>query len=436
MFLNKFKNDIFKNVSYNFIFYALNLLLVYVIAVIITKYFGSEVYGRYSLIKSMIMILIVFNTIGLNTNAIRLSANKDYFYKGYFKSDYILKSYKILFILSLFFMFFFIIFRKFIANDIFNDPGFETYLKILPFVLFFAVFLNFNSNVLKGQGKILKFSFVSSFLNNFIFLFLILIVYNFINKGVNLIMEFLLISFIISFLTSLKYIIPIKNHKNARKTPYRELIKDSLPMMLSSTMIFIIFSLDTLMIGFFESSQKVGVYRVVSQISALNGIFYIVFSSVVAPKISTYFSENKLDKIESLVLKSSKTIFFITFPILFIIILFSNKILVFFGEEFLEGRSSIIILSICQFLYAFTGFVDLILNMTKKQSVFGKITIATAFCNVVLNLSLIPTFGITGAAIATGLSLLLTNIFAILYIKREYGYIPFYFPKKLKTNKH
>lgn len=422
--------DLFKGFSLNLIFYVLNLVIVYFLAILITKYYGPATYGRYSIIKSLILILIIFNTLGLNTNAIKLSAHKDYFFNGIYKTDFFKKSYLLLICTSVIFTFLLLFFKSEIVFFVFKDPELMVYLNFFPLILLFSVFLNFNSNVLKGQGKILSFSVISSFLNNFTFILLLFLFFNFYSKNESFLVLSLLISFIIAFISSLFKIFPLRFSKPIKKEKYSKLLKDSLPMMLSSSMIFIIFSIDTLMIGFFESSNNVGVYRIVTQISGINAIFLIIFGAIVGPKISNYFSQNKDFKIKKLIVRSSKIIFFITIPFLFLILLFSNEILNFFGEDYLIGKNAIIILSVSQFIYSITGFVDLILNMTGKQNVFGKITILGAVINITLNLILIPKFSITGAAIATGFSILLTNLFAIIYIYRKYNYLPFYIPFK------
>ena len=50
--------------------------------------------------------------------------------------------------------------------------------------------------------------------------------------------------------------------------------------------------------------------------------------------------------------------------------------------------------------------------------------------NIILNLLLIPVYGITGAAIATALSTAVWNIFASLMVYKIYGYWIGYYPGK------
>src|SRR5690606_19405003 len=70
--------------------------------------------------------------------------------------------------------------------------------------------------------------------------------------------------------------------------------------------------------------------------------------------------------------------------------------------------------------YAFNGMYKMMVNYllyTKRTGIIGALTIFTAFVNIVLNIILIPDYGIVGAAQATAISfllqLILTSFFAV-----------------------
>jgi O-antigen/teichoic acid export membrane protein len=48
--------------------------------------------------------------------------------------------------------------------------------------------------------------------------------------------------------------------------------------------------------------------------------------------------------------------------------------------------------------------------------------------NVVLNLLLIPPFGIVGAAIANSSALILTNLLCVEIVRRRFGFVSLYLP--------
>lgn len=420
--------DILKNGGVNFIFYALNLLIVYILAILISKNYGSAVYGRFSILKSLVIILTIFATLGMNTLATKMASDKDHYDRNLFKSNFLEKSYSILIISSLIICSCFYFFKNQIALSYFKDSILIEYFSIFPIILLLLFFLNYNSNLFKGQGKILLFSTLSSFLGNFILLIYILTSFYFFSKNEIQIVYGFLIGTLISLVISLCNIFPLKSSSIINKVSSKKIIFESFPMMLSASMVFIIFSLDTLMLGYFVDSKLVGIYRVIVQISSLNTIFLIVLGSVVAPKVAKLFSQKKTTAIKKIIISSSKLVFIITLPILLIIIIFGKEILLFFGEEYVIGFKALLIISFCQFFYSISGFVDVILNMTGNQRVFGKITMFSAFLNFILNIYLIPKFGIIGAAIATGITILLTNIIGVFVIKKRFNFIACYIP--------
>ncbi len=420
--------ELIKGGGINFIFYGLNLIIVYLLAILISKYYGAAAYGRYSIIKSIILILIIITTLGLNTLAIKLASDSKHYKKKKFKSNFLKRSYLVLLISSTIVATLLFLLKKTIAIDLFNDPKLEQYFFVFPFLLITAVFLNYNSNLFKGQKRVLLFSIVSSFLNNFILICSLFVVFNwYSNDELYLILGFLF-SLIIALIVSFYKIFPIKYESTIKSISTKKLLTLSYPMMLSSSMIYIIFSIDTLMLGFFELSENVGIYRVITQVSSINTIFLIVFGTIIGPKISNLYSEGKHEELKQVIKKSSKLIFFVTLPILLIVVVFSKQILMFFGVEYMKGYYALILLSFCQFTYAVSGFVDLILNMTGRQKIFGKITVISAVVNLLLNVVLIPKFGIMGAAISTGFSILLTNTIALIYIKRDMNILSIYIP--------
>lgn len=428
-FLDNKLLDIIKGASLNFVFYAINLLLVYALAIVIGKYFGPEIYGRYAIVKSLLLILIIISTLGTNTLATKLAANESHFLKPYYYSDFVRKSYRLFLMVSLLLSSVIFIFRKEISTIFFNDIKLENYLFIFPVFFVFITILNYNSNLLKGQKRVLEFSYLSSFLNNFIF-FIVLLVFVFIlNKFSETIIIYSFTgSIVIASIFSLTKVFPLKYAKTRKALPTRKILSKSFPMMISASMLYIVFSVDILFLGYFENSNNVGIYRVVTQITSVNTTFLIILSVVLSPYVSSLYASHKVKELKNMVYKSTKLLFLSTTPLFILVFIFSKDILLFFGENYVTGYTSLLVLCFCQFLFAISGFVELLLNMTGHHNEFGKVTFFTAILNIGLNFILIPNFGILGAALATGTSIVLTNFLALLIVYRKLGIISIYIP--------
>ena len=69
-----------------------------------------------------------------------------------------------------------------------------------------------------------------------------------------------------------------------------------------------------------------------------------------------------------------------------------------------------------------------LLNMTGKEKIARNIIIVASVLNIILNLTLIPIYGLLGAAYATSISTVVWNALAVAQIKKEYGFISIPYP--------
>ena len=197
-------------------------------------------------------------------------------------------------------------------------------------------------------------------------------------------------------------------------------------MMLSSSVLLLMAWSDTIMLGIFKTEVDVGVYNVALKLAMSTGIVLGAVNSIVAPKISETFNNDRIDEFRKLIKKSTRIIFFCTFPILIILLLFPKLLLSFFGAEFVIARTTLLILLIGQVVNAMSGSVGFILQMTGKEKVYQNILLIALLSNIGLNLYLIPRYGIEGAAIASAFSLLLWNFSSVYYIYRKYQVLTFF----------
>jgi O-antigen/teichoic acid export membrane protein len=119
---------------------------------------------------------------------------------------------------------------------------------------------------------------------------------------------------------------------------------------------------------------------------------------------------------------SSKLIFWLSCPIILFIFLNSESLLRVFGYEFVNAEFSLRVLLIGQFFNILCGSVGYILMMTGNEKILRNIIISSALINIILNIILIPQFGILGAAIASAISMIIWNITALIYIYNKYNF--------------
>jgi len=207
-----------------------------------------------------------------------------------------------------------------------------------------------------------------------------------------------------------------------------ELLKIGLPMLLTTATSLLITSIDILMLGYFKTTLEVGIYDIAIKFSILAGIALLGINAIATPKFSEFYSANDLKGLKRIVRWSSKFIFWTTIPILLVLIIFPKQLLGIYGEEFTQASTALIILACGQLVSSLSGSVGNILKMTDHHRIFQFIMVGATVLNVILNLFLIPKYGIIGAAIATSCSISFYNLFGVYFVYKKLKLISCYLP--------
>jgi len=92
-----------------------------------------------------------------------------------------------------------------------------------------------------------------------------------------------------------------------------------------------------------------------------------------------------------------------------------------FGHEFVGAALPLAIISVGQLMNAGFGSVGLVLGMTGYEREITKGVAVATLTNVVLNMLLIPKYGINGAAFATAVTLFAWNVLLWIAVARYVG---------------
>jgi O-antigen/teichoic acid export membrane protein len=176
---------------------------------------------------------------------------------------------------------------------------------------------------------------------------------------------------------------------------------------------------DKIFIGIYEDESKVGVYDIVFRIAILIKFTLEAINSILAPKISELYYKNEPYELQKIISFSTQINTYISVTLFIGLVLFSTPILLFLGEEFLEGKIALLILAFGQLIGSLSGSVGIILQMTGNQKTFRSIALVALIFNLILNLILVKYYSIIGAAIATTISLMILNVTSAIYIKRK-----------------
>jgi O-antigen/teichoic acid export membrane protein len=206
------------------------------------------------------------------------------------------------------------------------------------------------------------------------------------------------------------------------ESKHTQLVMFSLPLMFSSLLSQILSKADTLLIGVFRSSAAAGDYDIAYTLARLMFMILISFEYLFVPIFSGYHSDGTLTRARSFYKTITKWIFLGTLPLFFAMFLFPEFVIRFgFGNEYVTGALALQIVALGFIFHAAVG------PNTGALQAFGytKFILATDIVatgsNIILNLYLIPRYGIEGAAFATLFSYTARNLTQIgwLYWKQN-----------------
>jgi O-antigen/teichoic acid export membrane protein len=167
---------------------------------------------------------------------------------------------------------------------------------------------------------------------------------------------------------------------------------------------------DLLIVGAILDPADLGIYTAVVRTATLVAFLLSVASMVIQPTISCLHSQGRLSELHRFLRRATGTIFIVTFSFGLIVTLFGHSILALFGRAFVAGYTALVILVTGHVMVALFGPVTSLLIMTGRQHLAAMVHVGSILLNIVLNILLIPRFGIEGAALAAATSLCLATI--------------------------
>jgi len=403
----------------------LGMIVGYAFTLIVTRNFGAFAWGIFTLCFTVLHITSVIGKLGLDIALLRFIAQYNAQRKVktakyiYFKSIIIIISLSFLLSLSLYYL------SSLLAERVFGKPHLAPYFKLISFALLPFVLLSINSESLRGFKKIKEYTTLQNllpFLCAFIFFGIFFYILHIKNTEV-IIIAYILgigVSFFLSFLLLNKEF----SNKNGelKKVSLSQILSVSLPMLLTSSLFMVMSWTDTIMLGIWRTEEEVGIYNVAVRLSMITSFTLGAINSIAAPKFAEFWGKNDLEGLKKIAQQSTKLIFWTSFPILLSFWLFPSYILNIFGNEFKNGVPALMILTFGQFVNASVGSVGYILQMTGKQKIFQNVVLIGSIINITLNIILIPTFGGTGAAIASAIAISFINIVPFFLIRYYYGF--------------
>jgi O-antigen/teichoic acid export membrane protein len=205
-----------------------------------------------------------------------------------------------------------------------------------------------------------------------------------------------------------------------------ELLKSSIPLFWVQIMAVILQWMSSFLLGIWGTIAEVGIFNVALRTSMVTSLFLVSINSIAAPKYAAMYQQGEMKALGSTALNSTKMVILFASPVLLLFFLAPHWVMKIFGDKFVSGAYVLTILTGGQFINAITGSVSVLLIMSGNERLHRNSFVVSMAISVILNFSLVPYFGLLGAAIATAVGIAAKNIYAayLVWVRLKINTIP------------
>ena len=405
------------DVSWVFFSSLITLVIGFLIRPLLARWLGPEGLGLYSIILMVYSLSLIFGSFGLPMALIKYVSEfkEDTKKLSQFASTGLLSSLIFGTIVGIILYFL----SKNIA-DFFGMPKLLIPLKLLASVLPFAAYLEGQINILNGLRAMKHYTVLV--ISQQIFMIFFITEFIALGYGINGATVGILLSTVVTVVFGqllLKKFIKIDLYDLIPNM--KKIVPFGGKIAVTNSVNTINTKLDIIMVGYFLMATEVGYYSVALALSQFFWFIPLSIQRITYPATAQYWNEGTHAMLEKMISKVMKITTIILLLIGLIITFFAGDIiLLLFGNGFYYAIIPLFILLIGTIIRGcICTPIGASLTAINRPDLPLKISIIMIALNLLLNIILIPKYGIIGAAIATTISLSVgAIIFLMLTIKK------------------
>jgi O-antigen/teichoic acid export membrane protein len=208
-------------------------------------------------------------------------------------------------------------------------------------------------------------------------------------------------------------------------TNIRSILNYSVLIILGGSAAVIILEIDKVMLNQYIQIENVAYYGVAIYIATTIIVPSRAMHQITYPLTAEILNKKDQPALKSLYQKSSLTLF-IASGILFVLIITNlNELFLVLPEEYRGGFIIVFLIGLTKVYDSLLGNNNAILYNSDYYRTLLGMGILLAVLVVLLNIWLIPTLGLNGAALATFIAIVIYNTIKLVYVKSKFNILPF-----------
>lgn len=407
----------------------IGMVLGYLARMVIARFLGASDYGLICLGFAAMSIAATLSLVGLPSGIVRYVS----FYKGRRDKERIkgtiISALKISAPLSLISAVLVFYFADWISVNIFHEPRLTPVLRIFSVGVPFWVLASDLIAVTVGFQDLRYRVYVNDLFQNIsklvAIVVLILLGFGVTGAAWGWVLAIVLMPFLALYFLERKVFSVLS--PGVRAAPMgRELFSFSLPLIFAGIAGLIMGWTDTLMLGYFGDASDVGVYNAALPTARLLSVFLGSFGAIFMPVASELYARGAIEDLRAAYSAVTKWVFSLVLPAALLMALFSDWVLrIMFSAEYVVGARALSVLALGYLIICVMGPSAQVLQAYGKTRVVMGNGFFGAGANILLNYLLIPAYGVDGAAVATGISLVIVNTLHLFFVYRVGRMQPF-----------
>lgn len=416
---NQAIRDVVKGAGVVYIGLFLELLIAFVAQVLAARYLSVSDFGGITTGTALLDVLSIAGGLGLAAGLTRYLPRVDDEEKRSLATTAVIATSVVSFTLGAVVSFN----ASFIAREVFGDVTVTSSIRIFGAAIPFAALLNTAIGGIRGQKQSLYQVYVKNFLHPVVrFLFVIgAITYGLDQSGLaSAYAAPYVISAILALLLLYRSLPRSSFSLNNRLA--KNVASYSLPFTITSVAGFVYRSIDIFLILHFLGSFAVGVYGVAYAATHFMRMFSTAFNFLGAPVASDLEHGGDVDEVIHIFQSLSRWLVIGSVCMLVPLGVFSGDFIsIVYQSKYDSGQFTLTILAVGFAVGNVLGIHGPIIQALGYSRVLMLNSIAAAVSNIILNIILIPKFGISGAAVATVFAYLLRDGLATIEVRYYLG---------------
>ena len=208
----------------------------------------------------------------------------------------------------------------------------------------------------------------------------------------------------------------------------------SLFVILSGSVASVLMDIDKFMLNQYLPIGEIAVYNVAIFTATVIAIPYRSMYQIVSPMTAQFMNQNRDEELADLYKRSTVNTYFVSMVICVLIIVNAQQYYALLpNKDYSTGLVVLMIISVVKLSDALVGFSNAVLLNSPYYRTVLFLGVFLVIGTILMNMWLIPLYGIKGAGLATLLAFTSYNLLKSGFVYRKYGLQPFYKETLLTT---